>query len=384
MDLSQVSAGVAGFVRAGGGVVHDDLELVRLCGDGQDRGCFARRAIKSGAILVRLPLASCYLSASNALDLSLSLSDALSSRCDPYLVSLPTCVESLADWSDDEKDRLKGTSLWGSWRDEDAAVAALNDRRHFRQALRLVRTRAFELHGSFCLVPGIDALNHKNKGASARLFIGDDDVLELVAVRDIEAGQEVTHVYDDDLTSAEALSRYGILDNTFSSSSVFVDLQNLTVDPERLDACRALLQGNTTVALSLEKPLPEALLEVMTLLALSEIDFHETKNVVDTEVNGNWQSLDLLETLDKNAPLRHTVDDSLRALAHRKITAFFDNKEKKQPHHQTANTTLQDRHQRRIKAALALRDSQRAVWAALRHRLGEGGKKQQKRRRKNI
>lgn len=77
--------------------------------------------------------------------------------------------------------------------------------------------------GTILIVPLADILNHKTGHNNARLFM-EKDQLQMIAIKDIPAGEQVYNTYGD-IGNAELLFKYGYLDdpNPFSSVEIHIN-----------------------------------------------------------------------------------------------------------------------------------------------------------------
>ena len=316
------------------------MDLVRPTGD-EENGTFATEKIQKGTLLIRMPINACLRG--TMMDVATKLEAALETEKNPYLDTLP---DGLGTWTDDEKALLRGTSL-----------------EHFPEqgrALRLVRSRAVQLE-EWILAPGIDALNHSTH-RNAQLYV-DDATLDMVAIKDIMKGDEITHLYDDILTPADSVARYGVVLDSSTPAPVFVDLRTDFPSDRILTARRLILRGDAVIAITVVDPLPDALLEVISLLLLPPDDFMTALE---------FEGLDLLATFDA-APtdFRTAVYALLVDLADRKLTAF-ESSSLLLPTSPSSSSSSSPgeyrRRQRRLQAALQVRDAERAPWLALRQR----------------
>ena len=222
--MTPESERLASFIRSRGGLVHARLELFGRSSDSRERGVFAVGPICQGEPLLRLPraavLCACEngpectwmpeaaraMSATLRTSLFLMREQALGERSAwaAYLCALPESYDTLENWSLDELEALRGTSVYdelsglrdasGSlvgavqvvWSKEvlplvtshpelwpDATLGA------FLRACAAVRTRGFfdsaaggegGCVGPY-LLPAIDMLNHARAGQATSLVV---------------------------------------------------------------------------------------------------------------------------------------------------------------------------------------------------------------------
>lgn len=342
MARSEETLRLAGWLQSRGGVVHEALELFARRPSGL-RGVFALARIPCGTLLLRLPrsavLSLCdgdplWMPRSTG-DMSAVLRTALyllremahgsASEWAPYIASLPNEYNTLDSWSSEEIEALRGTAVYdelAELRDVrtghpvgparvlwDRSIAPLVAQfQHlwpdasfdsFLHACATVRTRGFfdtAGTGGPYMLPAIDMLNHSRAGTATSLVVerdGDMLVFSMEAERDVEAGEELTHMYDH-FDDAQLLLTYGFISSpgegvlpstaritlqaiADSTAKVLADSTNQSGRESwaaKLVACKQLLSAHGgKVGVTVVEPLPDELFTATLLLLLPSSDF---------------------------------------------------------------------------------------------------------------
>jgi len=171
----------------------------------------------------------------------------------------------------------------------------------FLRACAAVRTRGFydtaPGGGGPYMLPAIDMLNHSCKGTATSLVVERDEtdlVFSMEAERDIEAGEELTHMYDH-LDDAQLLLTFGFVSSAGEGAlptTARLSLQAIIDATDgvarrcdlgwdirdgwarKVEACTKLLAAHGgKVGVSSEEPLPDELLTAVLLLLLPRADF---------------------------------------------------------------------------------------------------------------
>jgi len=230
---------------------------------------------------------------------------ASSSRYAVYLRTLPEVVECVAAWTPAERQLLAGTSL--AKIDGAPRSACLVESRAVHRA-----------DGTWVLAPGVDSLNDSRGLGRPATYVDDDgDSLAVIATRDVTAGEEITHVYDDLVTPADLLCRYGFWPPRDGALpvSVVVPAADLVVDDRRrADDCRSLL-GHRGLALTVDDPLPDLALGVVLLQCLDDDDDYVAALALGRD-------LDVLAALRSDADLAVRVTTALGAVVRRRLDRY--------------------------------------------------------------
>ena len=76
----------------------------------------------------------------------------------------------------------------------------------------IVCSRQFTLNGQHYLVPIADLLNHCEARHNCRFYFNEQEkAMHFVALRKIKAGEELIHLYEEEMTTASALLGYGMM-----------------------------------------------------------------------------------------------------------------------------------------------------------------------------
>ena len=201
--ISDQGAALADWLAARGGACHPRVDLRRRRDDdvGGERSAVAAAPIAAGELLLRVP-ARCALRREDEDALAAALDGILEdAEWAPYVATLPENPEVLDAWTRAERALLAGTGLAGAGGEQSKR------RRISARSARLVRSRAAQLDdGSWALVPGVDALND-GRGRAApctTLEVDGDGVFEMVAARDLESGEELTHCSGQEFPTSKA------------------------------------------------------------------------------------------------------------------------------------------------------------------------------------
>jgi hypothetical protein len=339
----------AAWLRGLGATVHDGLELFGKRADGE-RGVFAVRPIAKGEMLLHLPTQASITACDNsdeccgwmpaaarqaspvlrtALYLMREQSRGADSPWATYLASLPSAYSTLEHWTKAELAELEGTCVYdeiSTLRDEsgeligparvlwEKSIAPMVHAEpalwpdasftSFLNACAAVRTRGFfdtadgGTGGPFML-PAVDMLNHACTATATTLTVerlGGARVFSMEAERDIEAGEEVVHVYDQ-LDSSQLLLTYGFVASEGEGAlpaTARLPLPLLLEACEavrtdgrlgwdasdgwdaKVEACTRLLAPHGgQVGVSVSEPLPDALVTVALLLLVPREDFED-------------------------------------------------------------------------------------------------------------
>eukprot|EP00308_Calcidiscus_leptoporus_P000990 CAMPEP_0119357758 /NCGR_PEP_ID=MMETSP1334-20130426/6086_1 /TAXON_ID=127549 /ORGANISM="Calcidiscus leptoporus, Strain RCC1130" /LENGTH=539 /DNA_ID=CAMNT_0007372075 /DNA_START=81 /DNA_END=1700 /DNA_ORIENTATION=+ len=376
------------WLRLRGATVHPALDLQGRRPDGV-RGVVATQHISKGELLCKLPRSAVVTTCESrmcgwlpeaarslppvlrvALFLLRECAQGGDSEWAPYLQSLPTDFETLEFWEQDELEQLRGTCLYTEiarltdaqgqlvgparvmW-DKSIAPIVLGapelwpqaNRSAFLRACAAVRTRGFfdsaDGGSGPYLLPAIDLLNHARAHTATSLVIergegcgsgsGGELTFSMVAERDICAGEEVTHTYDD-LDNTQLLLTYGFVASADEaplaatariSIDVLVDACEAVRDADacrlpwdlgclwatKRAVCERLLSiYDNEVAVSVKEPLPDVMLTIMQLMLMPADDFIELvasdeQHAAATSVSGDSvsESARMADFLDNGA-----------------------------------------------------------------------------------
>ena len=297
----------------------------------------------------------------------------------PYLSSLPKSYDTLEHWSQEELKALTGTSVHeelASLRDSsgallgparvlwDKSIAPIvqaapehwpqADLQSFLTACAAVRTRGFydtaAGGGGPYMLPAIDMLNHARVGTATSLAVERSEdgggvaeagssgaaasssstpsslIFTMEAERDIQAGEEILHVYDH-LDPGQLLLTYGFMpsgtegalpvtarirvESVLEACAAVRDQAAASADGPRLDwdpsaewsskrdACMKLLSSHKgVIGVSTVEPLPDALITVVLFMLMPGEEF---KVLMGESTQGDTEDARRLPLLDGSA-----------------------------------------------------------------------------------
>jgi len=210
-------------------VRHDGVDVGY---QGDLRGLYTTKDIQIGDLLIELPLESCInervrpdittMEEDYTLAKKLRDCDTWNSKYKGYINFLPKRPHLIADWSDDEIEKLnyrKAYELREKQKNENDLYPG-----HMKRYLDLVRSRRiifrYDDHNLLLMLPFIDMINHdeSSDGGSFEFDIRiEGDTIKLYSTRNYGKGDQVVLSYGDSKSEMNStdhhLTRHGIFIN---------------------------------------------------------------------------------------------------------------------------------------------------------------------------
>lgn len=281
------SEGFLNWLRANGSQISPKIAIKDYSSEGARLGLSALEDVKKDEILFTIPRGSLltrktcryretikkYCARQGWVPLMWSIilekADKEKSFWKPYFDIVPDWIDLPSTWSEDEQGRrLAGTGLehlipetedqfkklFLAHKDKftqtkDLTVNEFNRLFHFAGSLTSAYsfTEDAEKIEDIAIVPLADILNHRTNCNNARLFYGAD-VLKMVCIRDVSAGEQLFNTYGD-LSNSQLFIKYGYVDAENPFNVVHFDLEWLIeeIKAHRGDQAALLLGSERTL-----------------------------------------------------------------------------------------------------------------------------------------